>query len=153
MSLPRRRDRRAVTCRYLSYSLPNGTRLRLPLVHVLIESPTNATSTIALVDSGATSSFIPYAIAEEILQLPPVGDENEAVGAGGTFKTYSVKVDKLSLMKGSKPFVEYKDVELLVPKPPQDLPYVVLGRDGIFHTFDITFRERKEKIVFRPAKR
>lgn len=46
-----------------------GSWLRLPLIRVDLMNGGEAVSSVALIDSGATASFIPYEIAVDILGL------------------------------------------------------------------------------------
>ena len=130
-----------IKCRYLSYRLPNGLVILLPLVHVEVSSDTETFTTIALLDSGATMSFIPYEIAE----ILNINHRNEvAIGvetAGGTCDFHPLILKKLRLMSGSKSFSEFRNMRMLTPSPERDLPYVILGRDYVFKRFHIIFRE------------
>lgn len=39
-----------------------------------------------------------------------------------------------------------------VPTEEKRIPYVILGRDSVFRTYDITFRENAQRTVFRMAR-
>lgn len=138
--------------------------MRLPLIQVRLSANEKAFKTIALVDSGATASFIPR-YATEVLELNQLNlldllgpgvrnadyekDEIVVVGAGGSFRTYLVKIEKISLMKGQQIFAEFEECVVHVPAGSAEIPYMVLGRDSVFKEFNITFQEKKEKIVMR----
>ena len=66
----RRNQRRGVVLRYTSYQF-EGTRIRLPLVHIGLESDAAKLTTVGLIDSGATSTFLPPEMAE-VLKLEEV---------------------------------------------------------------------------------
>lgn len=102
---------------------------------------------MGLVDSGSTTTFIPTELAE-ILELPKVKDE-KATGAGGRFDTYVAKLERLTLIKGSHPFVAFDNIEVMVAKEGNAIPYVVLGRDYLFQKFHVTFREAQQHVIFR----
>ncbi len=70
-------------------------------------------------------------------------------GAGGVFYCDVVKTNSLTLMKGVTPIHEYDERLMYIPKEPVELPYAVLGRDTIFRTFEITFRELDERFILR----
>jgi predicted aspartyl protease len=109
---------------------------------------------MALVDSGATTTFIPTEFAE-MLELSNVEDEKNEVdahGAGGHFKTWLTHLDMVEFIKGASVVAEFRNMRVLVPTDPDAIPYVVLGRDHIFRSFDITFRERTQRTVFRQSK-
>ena len=134
------------------------------MVHLRLKLGNNSVRTNALVDSGATTTFIPIDFMMMLgSSLRPEGDEQdsgqedkttiEAVGAGGTFKGYEATLDSIGLIKGTQVFCELKDWPVLVPTTSWAIPYVILGRDGVFRKYDITYREHKEQLLFRRAKR
>lgn len=104
-------------------------------------------TTIGLVDSGATVSFIPTGLAE-ILDLPDEGPQS-VVGAGGRFDAYRTTISKIEILKRRKAFASFKDAKVLVPRNPDAIPYVILGRDYIFPRFRITFIEEEQRMIFR----
>jgi hypothetical protein len=138
-----------VKCRYLDYRLPNGRVIFLPLIHVELASESETFTTIGLLDSGATLSFIPYELAE-ILDVIPENRTNIPVEtAGGSADFFPLTLKRLSLLVGGKIFSDFRNIHLLVPPPERDLPYVILGRDYVFKRFHVTFREniRKYELV------
>lgn len=133
--------------RYISYQL--GERfLRLPLLHVRLIGNTDKFRTIALVDSGATVSFVPLELAEAV-SLPIVRRDVSAVGAGGEFPNDVCEFRVEVLIKDE--IVHRIRGEAYVPKERGRIPYVVLGRDYLFGDYDITFREHEQKVSLRPA--
>jgi predicted aspartyl protease len=116
-----------------------------------LESRTSAVATDGLVDTGATTTFIPREIADTIALIPQ-GSEGErrqqASGAGGRFPTIPVKLKRLTLVKNASRFCEFVEVSALVPEEVGRLPYVILGRDYVFKKFDITFQENRHKFIF-----
>lgn len=105
--------------------------------------------TIALVDSGATSTFVPPELAEAV-GMETVRQGESAEGAGGKFLN-DIAVFRFDLLHGSERVYQL-ECESFVPKDPDRIPYVVLGRDSIFKVYDITFRENQEIVAFRPAR-
>jgi predicted aspartyl protease len=100
------------------------------------------------VDSGATVTFIPPELAEAV-GLQKVGENESAIGAGGAFLNDIYKFE-VQLLRRSD--IMYSLIgEAHVPKDEGRIPYVVLGRDGIFEVYDLTFRERKQCLVLKPA--
>jgi len=147
--LLRRKRRSAKTCKYLSYQLPNGGHIRLPMLHVRLAHVDQSLSTIGLIDSGSTTTFVPLELAE-ILSLP-IEKEASAVGAGGSFSNTIRKVD-ITLLKGRTSFAKFGKFPVYVPTDEGRVPYVVLGRDSIFRKFDVTFRERQQRFILRGSK-
>lgn len=135
------RQHSPIKCRYISYRLPNGRVLFLPLIHVEVSSENEALTTIALLDSGATMSFLPYEIADilgaNLMTGNPIGVET----AGGACDFRPLILKKLCLLSGGNPCSEFRNMHMLVPSPDKDLPYVILGRDYVFKRFHVIFRE------------
>jgi hypothetical protein len=104
------------------------------------------------VDSGATSTFVPIELAE-ILGIEIPEERIEAMGAGGTFPIYNSKIKEIDVLKGMNPFCVMKDLDVAIPVSPDAIPHVILGRDTIFWSNDITFRERREHTIFRVPKK
>jgi len=153
MTISYRRCKGTFTCKYLSFYDPILERnFRLPLVHIRLKHKENSIRTDALVDSGATATFIPTELAE-VLEIELPEKTSSAVGAGGTFSTYTCKIDKIEILKGTNIFCSISDMPISVPKDEGTLPHSVLGRDSVFWKNDITFRERIERTVFREPKR
>jgi len=116
------------------------------MVHLRVANEDVSLRTTALVDSGATCSFIPQDLAEA-LDLPVMETET-VVGGGGRFEAYHTRAD-LSVLKGYSPILEYPGCEVLVPTTKAGLPYVVLGRDTVFQSVQIIFRERDQKTILK----
>ncbi len=115
------------------------------MVPVRVEHEGESFRTAALVDSGANSSFVPFDFIE-MLNLK-IDGESSARGAGGLFPTYLSKIN-IEVLKGVRPIHTFQEFEVQIAKNNVDIP-MVLGRDTIFAEFEITFREREEKIILK----
>ena len=73
-------------------------------------------STTALIDSGATASFLPREIAIDILNLPITHRDLPVEGAGGMFMCDVVRAKQISVMKGVNSIHEYDDRFMHIPK-------------------------------------
>lgn len=126
----------------------------LPLIQVELVSETVNLSTIGLLDSGATSCFIPHEIAEILGVLPQKTKKKIGVEtAGGKAEFILSKLKRLSLMGGGKIFSDFRNLSVLVPPDvKRDLPYVILGRNPIFDRFYVTFKEKIKKFVIEHHK-
>ena len=144
----RRPQVRTITQRYLRYTFEGGT-IRLPMVAVRLRGGERSLRTTALVDSGATASFVPPELVE-VLELEPE-EPSSASGAGGAFDTRLLGLT-IEVLKGTHPAAVF-DGEVHVPVEAGRVPYVVLGRDTIFLAYDITFRERRGMTVLRKPRR
>ena len=133
--------------RYLPYNFKGKTH-RLPMVHVRVVSPPESFKSMALVDTGATTTFIPTEMGE-ILDLECI-EESEAGGASGDFPTHICKVFSIEILDNeNKLMCNMKNLTVMVPQNPGGIDHVILGRDYIFKVYDITFRERKQRVVFK----
>jgi len=123
----------------------------LPLVHIRMKHNGNTLRTDALVDSGATGTFIPIELTE-ILGVEKPEKTEEAVGAGGTFPTFVTKIGEIEVLKGLSVFCRMRNYTVSIPTNPDAIPHSILGRDSIFWHNDITFREQREHTIFRSPK-
>ena len=139
------------TQKYLSYPFEDE-QIRLPLLHVRLKNKKNGLSlrTTGLVDSGATTTFIPTDLAEA-LDLESIGEE-KSIGAGGEFNTWITEDLVIEILKGSKAAVSLYGEGVQVPDNPDAIPYVILGRDLLFKIYDITFQENQLRTVLKIAK-
>jgi hypothetical protein len=142
----------AVVNRYLSYYHPLLKRaFRVPLLHVRLRTATASLTTLGLVDSGATNTFVPTDLAEILgLQIDPK-KATPSIGAGGGFDTVIFNLT-IEVLKAGNNIATFADMPVFVPVNPEAIPYTVLGRDSVFLKFDITFRERIQRTILRPAK-
>ena len=138
----------AFTQRYLAYEI-EGEPQKLPLLHVRLIGKNERFRTIALIDSGATVTFIPPELADAA-GFDFVHKDVPAEGAGGSFMN-DICSFLIEILKGSEVVHRMKG-DAFVPKEANRVPYVVLGRDYLFRVYDITFRERQERVVLRRAK-
>jgi len=140
-------------CNYLSFYDPHlKTTFRLPLVHVRIKHGGESLRTIALVDSGATCSFLPRDIAD-LLDVEFPSETRESVGAGGLFQTYLCEIDMIEVLKGTRICTQFKNIKVFIPVEYDAIPYAILGRDSIFLEHDITFREHRQHTILRQPKK
>lgn len=135
--------------RYLAYTV-DGEQLRLPLLNIRLIGPSDTLKTIALVDSGATLTFIPPELAAAV-GLEPEKRGEQAIGAGGAFAN-DLCPYRIQLLKKDQPIRDLEGVAF-VPQEADRVPYVVLGRDSIFRIYDITFRENRQMVLLKPASR
>jgi hypothetical protein len=142
----------AIVNRYLSYYHPVLKRaFRVPFLHIRLRTETGSLTTLGLVDSGSTNTFLPTEIGEILgLHIDPK-DKQTSIGAGGGFDTVIFKAT-VELLKGGNPFTTFENWPCMVPINPAAIPYTILGRDTVFARFDVTFRERMQRTILRPAK-
>ena len=121
------------------------------MVHVRLVHKTQDLKTVALIDSGSTSNFLPRELAE-ILNLDLSQETKDVVGAGGKFSSTASLIGACQLIKNrTVVFDEFTNLNINVPVTPNTLPYMVLGRDSIFRRFDVRFMEKMEKLTLKRA--
>ncbi len=113
-----------------------------PIIPVVIEDKEKAI-VHALVDSGATVSLFHIGIAEDIgIDLEDT-EQVYLAGIGGYVKAYVKKQVKISVDELGSTTIPIAFTEYIA----SDI--AILGRQGFFETFEITFREWERKLIIR----
>ena len=133
--------------RYLPWTMPEGGTIELPFLDIRLIGPTGRSLiTNALIDSGATASFVPRNLAQ-LLKLRYM-DSRTTYGAGGKFRaqTSSVIIQYLKngVVKGTS-----ADATVYVPFDDSNIPYSILGRNTVFRAYEILFLELGQEICLR----
>lgn len=136
---------------YVRDNVPGGYVLRpkIPIVFVNVE---NKVEVLALVDSGADVSIVPKDLAEA-LQLDLSGKSYSI----GDFHRRNVEVVNVFV----NVHIQKKDTIFRISNMPVKVSMsndeqpegVILGRDGFFKEFDITFRENAGRIELAKIRR
>ncbi len=113
-----------------------------PIIPVVIESREKAI-VHALVDSGATISLFHISIAEDTgIDLKDT-EQVYLAGVGGYVKAYIKKRVKISVEELGSTMIPIAFTEYIASD------VAILGRQGFFETFEITFREWERKLIVR----
>lgn len=102
---------------------------------------------LALIDSGADTVAIPQGIAE-ILGLDMSGKREPVMGVGGEGEAINSRVD-VCVQKGHEKYFIQCDAKIILGEDGEDHFPVLLGRQGFFENFDITFKEKKRKVILK----
>ncbi len=140
----RKNDKRTVRIKYMPFNYKGVNRF-LPMVHICLKHNGYDIPSIALIDSGATSTFIPLSLAE-LLEIELKNPNNNVSGAGGSFQSYITPIERISVIKGTTALTEFENITVRIPSEKDGIPFVVLGRDSIFLRFDIKFQENIQQI-------
>jgi len=137
--------------RYLPWKIPGGGTIELPFLDIRLIGPTGLSFiTNALVDSGATASFVPRNLAQ-VLKLK-YSDARTTYGAGGKFRTRAASVTiqylKNGVVKGTT-----ANATVYVPFDDSSIPYSILGRNTVFRAYEILFLELGQEIHLRCPRR
>jgi hypothetical protein len=131
--------------------MPGGGTIELPFLDIRLIGPTGRSFiTNALVDSGATTSFVPRNLAQ-LLGLT-YSEPRTTYGAGGKFRTRTSSVTiqylKNGVVKGTS-----ADATVYVPFDDSSIPYSILGRNTVFRAYEILFLELGQEICLRCPRR
>ena len=155
--MPKAPSVKPIVCEYLFYKLHGSHSvkwIKIPLVEIRLKSKEAEFGSVALVDSGSDRTFLPRQEAELLGLKPQIGQNGEpvkveAIGAGGSFPCDVMTLPDLRLMHHGKPFQDFHGLNVWVPNMTEDIPYAILGRDYVFHRYEIAFDEGRRKISFR----
>lgn len=132
-----------ISFRYKTVKRPDGTEVKTPSIPILL-SGKEKFETMALLDSGADISAIPEAVAE-ILGLDLTGKRVPAYGIGGKLDSIESGVS-ISVEKGHEHYTFQIPVKVILGD--YDFP-ILLGREGFFDKFIISFDQTQEKVLLK----
>lgn len=118
----------------------------MPSIPVVLESEKKKLNVVAVVDSGADFSILPKGVAE-ILELDLSGEREDVVGIGG--KSSAVRTSMNLIVSG--PHERYQirlKILVTLDERDQDFP-ILLGRDGFFDSFNITFKNKDKELILK----
>ena len=113
-----------------------------PVIPVVIEGKNRAV-VHALVDSGATISLFHMSIADDIGIDLRDAEQVYLAGIGGYVKAYIKKQVRISIEELGSIVIPIAFTEYIT----SDI--AILGRQGFFETFEITFREWERKLIIK----
>ncbi|HLC57572.1 MAG TPA: hypothetical protein VJH95_03300 [Candidatus Nanoarchaeia archaeon] len=130
--------------RYKSINRPDGSKIKTPSIPVLL-SHKEKFETIALLDSGADFSAIPKGVAE-ILGISLEGKKEPTHGIGGKAETIKATIN-ISIEKDHEHYSFPIHVSIILSEE-YNIP-VILGREGFFNEFIISFNQSEEKVTLK----
>jgi predicted aspartyl protease len=95
------------------------------MVNVIIEGKVSVGGP-ALIDSGATNTFVPYGLADAIGIIPEKKDKvkkSSTMGASGRFETSILRLKRLHVFKDNHVFETFQDLFVYVSDNVND-PYL-----------------------------
>lgn len=132
----------AFSLKYKPVKLKSGNVIYRPMIPLTLEG-NEKIDVFAILDSGSDISIIPKDIAT-ILGIKNTG-ENEIFGIGGNSLRSSEGIAKISFGKGH----EFYSFNIPVFIPEKEDVAIIIGRQGFFEHFDITFSEATRRIIFK----
>lgn len=135
----------SIIYKYINVKRSDGTLKKAPFIEVYLRDKNNKLiKNIALIDSGADMTVVPKDLAR-FLGLKETPHEELTGGIGGEVR---VKRTKISFqLKGEHESHSLTVDALVLQDENSDMP-LLLGRNGIFEKFHITFKQNQGKIIF-----
>ena len=140
---------------YRDFILPDGkTRIARPMIECAMINPKTHKGLLVagLIDSGSDSTLV----AREVAELLGFGIDTkkmkETMGIGGSINTVRENVTLLFRETEKRHILENVPIDIDVSSSSESTAgsiEVIFGRRGIFTEFDIEFKEREQKILFR----
>ncbi|MBS3077544.1 retroviral-like aspartic protease [Candidatus Pacearchaeota archaeon] len=133
-----------ITFKYKRIRRPDNSEIKTPSILVTFGGAGAKYDFMVLVDSGADVSVIPKSIAE-LLGLNLAGEEEEASGIGGVVPAVESSV-QIEIHKGHEHYSFVLPVKVILDD--SDFP-ILLGREGFFDKFVVTFNQSEEKLILK----
>jgi len=121
-----------------------------PYVELILSNAERFKKVACLLDSGADTSFIPKAFAE-YLNLDLSSKPEESKGVMGPFDT--ILSYMTVIIPKARPRIILPRVPVRVPVEDRFDPMFLIGRNGFFDEFEITFREHKREVKLKRVQR
>ena len=130
--------------KYKTVKRPDGSETRTPSIPIILHGETIKFNTIGLIDSGADISAISKDLAD-LLGINLGNNVISAFGIGGKVDSIESKL-KLTLEKGHESY--FLEIPVKVILGNFDFP-ILLGREGFFEEFVISFHQSQEKVTLK----
>ncbi|MFH1650002.1 MAG: hypothetical protein ABIA93_05615 [Candidatus Woesearchaeota archaeon] len=134
----------AITLRYVNLKKADGTPRRAPFISVKTRSGEGRPVEVdALVDSGSDSPVIPFELAE-VARLNLNGEKAMTRGIGGSIPVIASSISIEVEGGHERPTLQLP--VLVVTDKALKIPFI-LGRNGFFEHFHITFRQNEQRLT------
>lgn len=134
-----------MTFRYKTTKRPDRTEVKIPSIPIKIFGEKDISfETFALLDSGADISVIPKKLAE-LLGIEIEGEKTFAFGIGGRVECIERKIT-INISKGHENYTFSIPIKVILDN--YNFP-LLLGRQGFFEEFIITFDQGLQKIILK----
>ncbi len=133
--------------KYRTLSHSDGTISKVPIIPITLIGK-EIVITSGILDSGADTCAISKGMAEK-LDLPLLGRKEVTRGIGGSAESIQSRVI-ISIRQGNESYRFNIPINIILKSP--DFP-VLLGQDGFFDKFIITFHRREEYFTLKEHRR
>lgn len=133
--------------------LDDGSYVARPRILVELAGEHGSILIPALIDSGSDTTVIPYGIAASI-GLPTDGFKDKLYAYRESSDVVRSKAKITFLGKEPRQSVILPVIPILITLPKEsgeEEEDIVLGIDGVFEAFDVTFKKAENKIILKPA--
>jgi predicted aspartyl protease len=131
--------------KYKSLPRKDGPPRKTPTIPVTFIGPEDSIDIVAILDSGADISVLPLEVGEQ-LGLDLTKNRSPCGGIGGEVDTAEDHV-RVGIAQGHENYTF--DIPVKVVLDPNSSIPVLIGREGFFEEFEITFDERRERISLK----
>lgn len=140
----------ALIYKFKKEKLEKGTTVLRPRIYVLLNGKVAQIETPALVDSGADITVIPEGIAKAI-GLKMDGAKSRLYGHRESSEVVHSEAEITFLSRAGRENVSLKIPVLIVMKKEnlEEESDIVLGVEGVFDAFDITFKKASNRIILK----
>jgi predicted aspartyl protease len=135
--------------KYKSLPRKGGPPRKTPTIPVTLMGPDDSIDIVAILDSGADISVLPLEVGEQ-LGLDLTKNRSPCGGIGGEVDTAEDHV-RIRVAQGHENYTFDIPVKVVLDSS-SSIP-VLLGREGFFEKFEITFDENREKISLKRVRR
>lgn len=137
--------------RFKKEKLESGAYVSRPRILVEVSGINSAIIVPALIDSGCDTTVIPEGIARAI-GLNLEGEKDKLYGFRESSEVIQSKAIITFLGKEHRQSVKLTNVPVLIAladKKDKEEDDITLGIDGIFDSFEITFKKAQNRIIFK----
>ena len=136
----------AITYKYVRVPRPDGSLRKAPYIPIVTRDSNNKLiQVIALLDSGADTTVTP----KDLALLLGLKEDNTEIKTGGIGGSSIVKKTRFSFnIKNEHESYNLTIPALVLQNTDEDVP-LLLGRNGFFEEFHITFKQTEEKVVLK----
>lgn len=133
--------------RYTQTDLPDGTKITVPKIPLILVGRNRRLRVLGLLDTGSTQCYIRKDLAE-ILNLELSEEMKTDVSTiGQKIEAWETKMK--IIVEGAHGTTHEVSVPVGV-MPNDNLDEIIIGREAFFDAFDITFAERRRRIMLKP---
>lgn len=131
--------------KYKSLPRKDGPPRKTPTIPVTFIDPDESIDIVAILDSGADISVLPLEVGEQ-LGLDLTKNRSPCGGIGGEVDTAEDHI-RIRIAQGHENYTFDIPVKVVLD-PNSNIP-ALIGREGFFEEFEITFDERRERISLK----